>query len=175
MLVIPLFTDAIPSVHFSNSGFVLAKEMLQAFLGSGRYFHEDGFKNYSWWSLFTATNYEANKQCMEFLLREKSIYSPTEDEMTDLLWSGAALHVAHKNRCISSTLHVPPTSKAITEREWVNQVAQQGTNFRKAFRCPGPASCPFWRLEENDCWQDRDSTRSRRGWVKTANQSLIDA
>ncbi|XP_075744101.1 uncharacterized protein LOC142802901 [Rhipicephalus microplus] len=96
MLVIPLFTDAIPSVHFSNSGFVLAKEMLQAFLGSGQYFHEDGFKNYSWWSLFTATNYEANKRCMEFLLKENSFYTPTEDEMTDLLWSGAALHVAHK-------------------------------------------------------------------------------
>ncbi|KAL1484014.1 hypothetical protein MTO96_032832 [Rhipicephalus appendiculatus] len=49
--------------------------MLQAFLGSGRYFHEDGFKNYSWWSLFTATNYEANKQCMEFLLKGKIIFT----------------------------------------------------------------------------------------------------
>ncbi|KAH8040550.1 hypothetical protein HPB51_011339 [Rhipicephalus microplus] len=64
------------SVHFSNSGFVLAKEMLQAFLGSGQYFHEDGFKNYSWWSLFTATNYEVNKRCMEFLLKENS-FTPT--------------------------------------------------------------------------------------------------
>ncbi|XP_049520771.1 uncharacterized protein LOC119444953 [Dermacentor silvarum] len=96
LLVIPLFTDATPSVHFSNSGFIIAKEMLQAFLGTGQYFHDDGHKNYSWWSLFTTANYEANKQCMEFILRDQSNFSPTEEEMTDLLWSGAALHIAHK-------------------------------------------------------------------------------
>ncbi|KAH6932650.1 hypothetical protein HPB50_008234 [Hyalomma asiaticum] len=135
-----------------------------------QYFHEDGFKNYSWWSLFTTTNYEANKQCMEFLMREKSAFSPTEEEMTDLLWSGAALHVAHKNRCTSSLLHAPLTAKAMNERDWVNQVAQQGTNFRKAFRCPGPASCPFWRLEENDCWDESESTSSWRTVAETAGR-----
>ncbi|XP_072142992.1 uncharacterized protein [Dermacentor andersoni] len=70
--------------------------MLQAFLGTGQYFHDDGLKNHSWWSLFTTANFEANKQCMEFILRDKSNFSPTEEEMTDLLWSGAALHIAHK-------------------------------------------------------------------------------
>ncbi|XP_065288978.1 membrane metallo-endopeptidase-like 1 isoform X3 [Dermacentor albipictus] len=213
LLVIPLFTDVTPSVHFSNSGFIIAKEMLQAFLGTGQYFHDDGLKNHSWWSLFTTANFEANKQCMEYILRDKSNSSLTEEELTDLLWSGAALHIAHKafriflgqyaewlqkiaasktlytqsqlfflgfvlNRCTSSLLQMPLTRKTMTERDWVNQVTQQGTNFRKAFRCPGPASCPFWRLEENDCWDDSDYAAS---WpptaqtAQTADVSLIDS
>ncbi|XP_077508490.1 arylsulfatase B-like [Amblyomma americanum] len=70
--------------------------MLQAFLGFGQYFHEDGFRNHSWWSIFTTTNYQASKQCIEFYLKHKTNLHATAQEINDLLWSGAALHVAHK-------------------------------------------------------------------------------
>ncbi|KAH9378108.1 hypothetical protein HPB48_020624 [Haemaphysalis longicornis] len=84
------------SVHFSNAGFLIAKEMLQAILGTGQYFHDDGFKNMSWWSTFTQTNYQANKECIHFYIHHNTKFNLTDEEVTDLQWTAAALEVAFK-------------------------------------------------------------------------------
>ncbi|KAL1484013.1 hypothetical protein MTO96_032831 [Rhipicephalus appendiculatus] len=132
--------------------------------------------------------------------------------MTDLMWSGAALHVAHKAFRIflgqyaewlqkiaaSKTLYTQSqlfflgfvSAKQMYlvnaargaychshERARVGESRwhSRAPTFAKPSGVRARRHAPFWRLEENDCWEDRVSVSSWQSSVQTANDSLIDS